>query len=197
MAFRSTRISAGAQRRAARRARAGFSLIELVIASFVLTVAVCGVSGSLVSALALNRVNRETALAQEAVRRVMEEAHGVPFAELFATYNTSAADDPAGVAAPGRNFAVFGLEPQSGDADGFVGEIRFPTTIVAGVEQLREDVVDAELGMPRDLNNIVVAGDDLLDHSLDYRVLPMRVRVSWRGVSGERTLTAECMFSAR
>jgi hypothetical protein len=168
-----------------------------MIAGFVLTVAVCGVSGSMVSALALNRVNRETALAQEAVRRVMEEAHGVPFPELFARYNTTAADNPAGVACPGRNFAVFGLEPQSGDADGFVGEVTFPTTVVAGVEQLREDFVDAELGMPRDLNGITIAGDDLLNHALDYRVLPMRVRVSWRGVNGERTLAAECMFSAR
>jgi hypothetical protein len=168
-----------------------------MIAGFVLTVAVCGVSGSMVSALALNRVNRETALAQEAVRRVMEEAHGVPFAELFARYNTTVADNPGGVVSPGRNFAVFGLEPQAGDADGFVGEVTFPTTVVAGVEQLREDVVDVELGMPRDLNGITVAGDDLLDHALDYRVLPMRVRVSWRGVNGERTLAAECMFSAR
>lgn len=177
--------------------RGGFSLIELMIASFVLTIAVCGVSGSMVSALAINRVNRETALAQEAVRRVMEEAHGVPFNEIFARYNTSAADNPAGVVSPGRNFAVFGLEPQAGDADGFVGEVTFPTLVVGGVEQLREDVVDAELGMPRDLNGVFTPGDDLLNHALDYRVLPMRVRVAWRGVSGDRTLAAECMFSER
>ncbi len=190
------RLSAQAKLRRARSARAGFSLIELMIASFVLTIAVCGVSGSMLSALALNRVNRETALAHEAVRRVMEEAHGVPFNELFARYNASAADNPAGVS-PGRNFAVFGLEPQAGDADGFVGEVTFPTTVVGGVEQLREDVVDAGLGMPRDLNGITIPGDELLNHALDYRVLPMRVRVSWRGVSGERTLAAECMLSGR
>lgn len=185
-------------KRAARRTCAGFSLIELMIASFVLTVAVCGVSGSMVSALALNRVNRETALAQEAIRRVMEEARGVPFPQIFAAYNSSAADNPpAPVVSPGRNFAVFGLEPQVGDADGFVGEVTFPTTVVAGVEQLREDVVDAGLGMPRDLNGVLTPGDDLLNHANDYRLLPMRVRVSWRGVSGDRTMAAECMLSAR
>ncbi len=52
--------------------------------------------------------------------------------------------------------------------------------------QVREDFVDARLGMPRDLNGDSVI--DQLDHSQDYLILPVRVRMRWQGVFGERTL---------
>lgn len=182
---------------ARRRSRAGFSLVEIVVAGLVLAIAVCGMSGSMVSAVAVNRVNRETALAQEAVQRQMELLQGTVFEETFRRFNTNPNDDPGGAgSAAGANFAVFGLDVADGDADGRVGQIEFPTVDVAGVPQLREDVVDATLGMPRDLNG---SGGtiDALDHSGDYRLLPVRVRVQWRGVAGPRTLTAEGMLAAR
>ncbi|MFN0244249.1 MAG: hypothetical protein ACKVWV_15275 [Planctomycetota bacterium] len=182
--------------RARRRSRAGFSLVEIVVAGLVLAIAVCGMSGSMVSAVAVNRVNRETALAQEAVQRQMELLQGTLFEETFRRFNTNPNDDP-GVAgtAPGANFAVFGLDVTDGDADGRAGQIEFPTLDVAGVLQLREDVVDLTLGMPRDLNGSGTT--DALDHANDYRLLPVRVRVQWRGVAGPRTLTAEGMLAAR
>jgi len=179
------------------RGRAGFSLVEVLIAAVILAVAITGISGSILSAMALNRVNRDTALAQQAARRAMEELSGVPFAEVFACYNANAGDD-LGLTVPARgpNFAVAGLDVQDGDADGFCGRVLFPTTTVAGWEQLREDVADAGLGMPRDLN-----GDgnppDGLDHANDYVLLPVRVRVEWRGVSGPRQIELESMLSAR
>jgi hypothetical protein len=52
--------------------------------------------------------------------------------------------------------------------------------------RLCEYVTDMGLGMPRDLN-----GDgavDTADHSLDYVILPVRVRVTWQGVGGARTV---------
>lgn len=52
--------------------------------------------------------------------------------------------------------------------------------------QVREDFVDARLGMPRDLNGDSVI--DAQDHSEDYLILPVRVRMRWQGVFGERTL---------
>ena len=178
-----------------RGSRAGFSLIEVLVAIVILTVAVCGVSSSMISALTLNRVNRETAIAEAAARRMMEQAGNTEFQRIFATYNTNPADDPTGPGtSPGANFVVFGLTPNDDDADGRVGEISFPVIDVAGVPQLREDVVDAGLGMPRDLNG---DGPDLVDHSDNYRVLPIRVRISWRGLCGPRTLTTEGMLAAR
>ncbi len=181
-----------------RRTRTGFSLVEVLLAAVILTVAVTGIAGSVLSALALNRVNRETALAQQAARRVIEEVSSVPFNQAFACYNADAGDD-AGllIAARGPGFAVPGLQPLAGDPDGMCGRVIFPTIVNAGgVEELREDSADGALGMPRDLN-----GDgnppDALDHSGDYRLLPVRVRVEWQGVSGERRVDMETILSDR
>ncbi len=182
----------------AQTGRAGFSLVEVLLAAVILAVAITGISGSILSSMALNRVNRDTALAQQAARRIMEELSGVPFTEAFACYNANAGDD-AGllVAARGPNFTVVGLEVLPGDADGACGRVIFPTIVNAGgVEELREDSGDATLGMPRDLN---ADGNppDALDHSGDYRILPVRVRVEWFGVSGPRQVDLETMLSPR
>ena len=61
-----------------------------------------------------------------------------------------------------------------------------------GVWELREDYVDAELGMPADLDGVPGIDDD--DHSGDYRILPVRVQVQWSGVSGTRTLAVETVL---
>lgn len=58
---------------------------------------------------------------------------------------------------------------------------------------LREDYVDANLGMPRDLN-----GDSIIDnkdHSEDYILLPVQIRVEWQGTSGRRWLDVYSMLT--
>ena len=50
--------------------------------------------------------------------------------------------------------------------------------------KLREDLTDATLGMPRDLN-----GDNKIDdkdHALDYLILPVRVEIEWQSKTGVR-----------
>ena len=82
------------------------------------------------------------------------------------------------------------LNVQPGDADGMVGQIRFPTA-PAGVT-LRENIVDASLGMPRDLN-----GDGIWDdvgHSGDYIALPVTIRLDWAGVTGNRSLELDMLL---
>jgi len=176
--------------------RRGFSLVEACLAATVMTVAVGGLSAAIVSAFALQRSNHETATAQAAARRMMERIRGVPFAEAFARFNTNAADDPSGAGtAPGANFVVDGLSVPADDADGRTGSVEFPVTIVGTTPQLREDMTDVALGMPRDLN-----GDGAVDsanHAANYRILPVRVRVRWTGVSGIRTLTVESILCDR
>jgi type II secretory pathway pseudopilin PulG len=174
------------------RGRAGFSMIETSIAAAVLTIAVCGLSGSVVSAVALNRVNRETALAEAAVRAAMEQVSGAQFEEAYARFNANAGDNPALGASPGATFDVAGLR---GDGGALPGTIVFPTIDDGGGPELREDTDDPALGMPRDLN-----GDGAVDaanHAGNYRVLPVRVTVTWRGVSGVRSLSLESMLCAR
>lgn len=162
-----------------------------MVAGAILAIAASGIASSMIASLALGRVNRETQIAQAAAQRVIEEARGLPFAEVFASYNATNADDGGlTVAARGASFDVRGLDVVAGDPDGRCGQVIFPTS--GTPEQLREDVVDAALGMPRDLNND--GGQDALDHKADYTLLPIRTRVQWRGVSGVRTFDLETVL---
>jgi type II secretory pathway pseudopilin PulG len=183
-------------RRTAAGGRAGFTIVEVMVAVVVLVIAIVGIVGSMLSAMALNRVNRETAIAQQAVRRTMEQVSGVPFREAFALYNTDLGDD-AGLSllARGPNFVVDGLTTQDGDLDGFCGRIEFPVFDDGmGLVELREDVDDAGLGMPQDLDGDGLANAVVSDN---YRQLPVRVLVEWRGVSGNRSIELESMLSQR
>lgn len=169
----------------------GFTLVEVAAAALLLLVAVSGLAGSVLAVVELGRANDEAALADAAARRMAEELADVTFAEIFARFNAEPADDPDGIGtAPGAAFDVEGLTPRADDPDGRVGIIEFPVDPAApGV--LREDVVDDDLGMPRDLNGDAGFSStvfDSLDHSSDYRLLPVTVRVEWTGISGDQFL---------
>jgi type II secretory pathway pseudopilin PulG len=156
------------------------TLIEVMLALSILVFALLAFSQALVSSSKTTAVTHELATAEQAAKQVLERIQAATFTDAFALYDTSAANDP-GVAgsAPGRNFEVTGLDALPDDADGAVGEVVFP---VDGAGILRENVVAPELGMPRDLNS-----DGKVDgnnRSGDYKLLPVLVRVSWRGSNG-------------
>lgn len=172
-------------------------MLELSVAMVLLILAIGGLSGVLVAASKLNQSNRETALALSASRQAIELLQAEPFGQVFARFNTDPGDDP-GVAGsgPGPNFAVPGLAPWNADPDGFVGEFIFPVAAGAGgAVELREDVADPALGMPRDLDGDGVVGNE--DCAGEYLLLPVRVRLRWRGVTGERELTVETFLGGR
>lgn len=176
--------------RPARGGESGFSLLEVMLSATIFMV----VSGAVVTALvvsnALNTTNRESALAARAAQSLVEELKGVTFAEIYARYDSTTADDPVGGASPGDHFAVAGLDVRKDDGDGFVGSVRFPGTGTA----LREDVEDVELGLPRDLDGD--GATDAADHAGDYRILPVRVRVEWTGKSGRQALELITVLTA-
>lgn len=159
---------------------AGFGLVDFVIAATVLSVGIGAIGVTLATTVSMRKTVRETRLATNAAQSVVESIQGETFAEVFARFNHNPKDDPANGRSPGARFAVTGLNLRPGDADGSVGEVEFPVIGTA----LREDVVNAELGMPRDLNGDGKIDDQ--DHSGDYVVLPFRVRVEWTGATGER-----------
>jgi hypothetical protein len=169
------------------------TLIEVLCALVVLLLGVLGFAQAIAASARSTQAMRENLLATQAARRTLEELQANVFAEIFWRYNNTPDDDPGGPGtAQGGGFAVDGLAAVEGDADGLPGEVVFPVLPGApGV--LREDVVDASLGMPHDLDG--VAGIDGADHSDDYRLLPVLVRVRWRGTAGTGSVELRTMLA--
>ena len=172
-------------------------MIELAVAVMVFTVGFGAISTTVATTTSLSRANQENAVALEAAQSVLDQMQTEDFEEIFVRYNRTVLDDPVGVLSPGAFFAVPGLNVRFGDPDGFVGEISFH----GDGERLIEDVTalqllnDVELGMPRDLNNDGVI--DGADHSTDYNVLPVRIRLEWIGAAGEQSLEFVSVLTRR
>jgi type II secretory pathway pseudopilin PulG len=166
-----------------RASKRGVTIIEVTISILVLTVAAYILSSTISASLSHTVTKREQATAVEAAMNAMETLRASPFIDVFALYNDVDADDPLGPGtAPGSNFDVPGLDPivaPGGNA------APLGTIVVPGVNgQLREDQDMAELGLPRDLSgDLVIDGQD---HSDDYLVLPVIVRIRWQGRMGPR-----------
>ena len=174
------------------RSKRGLSLVEILIAVAVVLIALLAGVSSVTGASVLSETNQETASALQVARGTMETLRGSNFRDVVRTYNQDPGDDLAGVgSAPGPNFAVVNLGAQSGDADGLPGEVRLPLTSAG---QLVESQNLPEFGLPRDLNSDGVI--DNADHSNDYTILPVMVRVRWRGRTGNRQISFSTMLGA-
>ena len=147
--------------------RAGSALADALIAMIILTVAVGTLAGTVSWGLRLRATNEETAIAERAARDILANLRSVPFDQALATWS----------AAPDVTVAALNAQPD--DPDGRVAEIRLP--LVGG--QLREDQDLPNLGFPRDLNGDGIV--DAADHSGDYVILPVTVRLAWRGMAGD------------
>ena len=146
-----------------------------MIAIALLAIALMGFSRSMVSSMVASQTETEIRSASEAGQSVLEELSGATFSDVFALYNDDPDDDPAGVTGPGSSFIVDGLDATQ--PGGSAGEILLPIVEVDGGYQVREDLELPEIGMPRDLNGDGVI--DAVDHSGDYVILPVRVRLEW------------------
>jgi prepilin-type N-terminal cleavage/methylation domain-containing protein len=171
--------------------RTGSSLIELMVVLAILSIAGAMFTQTMTVARRLDPIGSETAIAAEGARTQMERMHNHPFRDVFRLYNDDPSDDPGGAGtAPGSRFSVPGLEPTT--PGGFVGQVLFPTVR----NQLREDVTDVDLCMPRDLNGDGIV--DAQDHANDCILLPVRLRLAWKSGTGrfhQRTLTFHGMFA--
>ena len=166
------------------------TLVELCVSITVMAIALCAAASTVVTTGALNQKSHETVVARRAAEDMIEVLRNTPFDKVFPTYDADKSDDPAGVGtAPGSTFAVTGLTPIPGAPGGVAGQIFFPS---AG-PGLFENVVDASLGMPRDLNADKAV--DALNHAGDNRVLPVRVRVRWQSRNGPRTVELSTLLS--
>ena len=161
----------------------GTSLVELAVSVTLLVGGVLAVGFTMVTldrnATRTRELGRATAAATEILERIQAEA----FPEAFRRFNATGDDDPGGIGtAPGAAFAVEGLTARPDDLDGLPGEILFPSPADAPNE-LRESFEDEAMGMPSDLN-----GDGVVhataSYATAYELLPVRIRVTWVGVSG-------------
>ena len=163
--------------------------IEALIALVIFTT--CGfiLSSSLTASFAGRLANEERAAASRAARNILEDMRNVRFVELYPSYNGDPDDDPGGAGtSPGQHFAVEGLQALDTDTDGFVGRIVLP----AESGELREDTVQPELGLPRDLNGDGVV--DKFDHRSDYVLIPIQIVVEWDGFMGPQRFQMASML---
>lgn len=162
--------------------KAGFSLVDLCVALFLLATSLGALIGSIFYSLKLEDVNEETSAASQRARLILERLHVVDFADIFSAYNSTTADDPVLGTDYLAELQVQEHALETGGKGSASVSFSFP---VDEKGWLREDLVDAELGMPRDLN-----GDGTIDagnHAGDYAILPLSVRISWEGNGGART----------
>ena len=184
----------------------GTTFIELMVVMAITAVVASMFSRMVLTTSGVRVVGRENGLAADAASGVIEAIRNVNFLDAFALYNNDPNDDPDGVGtAPGNRFPVEGLDVADGVRDGCHLEVILPqlppgtpstltttkwtydvvSLLTPGTTwELREDYDVEELGFPRDLN-----GDSLIDsenHSDDYIILPVLIRVEWKGRRGLR-----------
>ncbi|MFT4647207.1 MAG: prepilin-type N-terminal cleavage/methylation domain-containing protein [Glaciecola sp.] len=172
-----------------RQKNQGITLVEVMIALTVISVAVYMLSSTITATMVHSSARKERTLSVESAMNVLEHMRAVPFEELVALYNDDPDDDPKGPGtAPGPTFSIKGLSPREGaQAVGFV--------ILPMLEgQLRENLNMPGLSLPRDLNGDLVVDSE--DHATDYKVLPVQILVEWGGASGSGHLKMSSMFSA-
>ncbi len=183
-------------RRPANAKRSGFTLTELALSMTVMLIALMSTSAAKVRASALQRQNREQAVAVSLVRSVAERlrAESERVSQL-ADPNIPALSWSALLAAElqpggalGDEFGTPLLTPQS--ADGQVGRIELVTSELASDADL-----DVAIGMPRDLDGDGLATNS--DVTLNARVLPVIITVAWRSQSGDHTLRHPVLLTIR
>jgi prepilin-type N-terminal cleavage/methylation domain-containing protein len=168
------------------KSRAGFSLLEVVVASSVALIALLALAASLSNSVLVTQQNREYSLAMEAARQKLEEIDAYDFRTAFAAYNESTGDDPPG--APGSGFSVTGLTVRDSDADGLQGRVLLPTNLTQDKEV--DETRTAEIcgnGVNLDLNGDGDTTDSFNPTTQRYRLLPVRVRIEWKGAAGDST----------
>jgi prepilin-type N-terminal cleavage/methylation domain-containing protein len=162
-------------------ARKGFTLLEVTLAMSVLVIAMMAISATTLRVHALRRENRDRSVAENGVRMI---------AERIQSASRLARTDPAGWAqnvvtslsaggSIGNKFDLADLIPV--DAGSSVGSI----TVVTN-ENLTDAFLDAQLGMPRDLDGDGIVGNGDVSHSA--RLLPVIVRARWKGVGSKQEI---------
>src|SRR5262249_53200209 len=152
-----------------RRSNAGFSLVEVLVASIVLVVAILGHASSVVTAHTLNQSTEERGLAMQTLGAFVERLRSDPdWAGFYARARPLSSESTTGTPSA-RLDTDLSLTTYSASTyySDFVpptslGTVTFlvqvPSSTVGGVTALRENMSATRYGLPFDLN-----GDGVID----------------------------------
>jgi prepilin-type N-terminal cleavage/methylation domain-containing protein len=175
-------------RQPASHGEAGFSFIEVLIATVVLAVSVLVYVQCIATQSKLNRAIEEKAAAVVTLGRFVERLRAdTSWATLYARLRPLSAestDDKTlsdiGVDTTLRTWPVASYYSDLG-IPAALGRVTFlvqvPATEIAGVAALRENATAPRYGLPHDLNGDGVI--DALARNDDHAVLPVVVRLRW------------------
>lgn len=168
--------------------RRGLTLVEVMVAFLVLSVAVYILSSTVTASVSHSIVKAEKTLAVEAAMNTIERIRAMPQADVFGLHNGDPSDDPYGPGTgPGNTFDVEGLDCIPGRPA--VGTVLMPGSGAV----LNESAVQPEFGLPRDLDgNLIIEQGDCSDR---YIVLPLTIRIEWQSRLGPRSFEIATMLA--
>lgn len=171
--------------------RKSFSLLEVIIALVILSIALFGLISVILSTFILNKEMQEIMLANKAIQMKLEELKATDFRTLYALYHR-------------KGSSVEGLKPVAPGTEVifvhfYVNEEGFDDGHPLNPEPLNAETRE-KLGFPHppvedqgiDLNgNGIISGSA----SSNYIILPTRIRVRWQSTSRIRMLDFYCMLN--
>ncbi len=156
--------------------RRGLTLLEVIIAMTVFMILLSALTSTILGAHLLRRTEQHRQLAESAIHSMGEDIRGTAIVSLqgsdpWAASIVSAFD--------GRTFDVNGLTPIEGAVS--TGTIQIVTD-----ETITDVEIGSDLGLPRDLDDDGSADNaDAVDTAV---LLPVVLRVDWRGPKGDRSI---------
>lgn len=164
------------------RGNRGVTIVELVVALGVIAVALVALLGVIFSSGALQETTRERAAAYNFIRKLLEEMRSTPqFNQIYPLYKSGGANFPTEAYLQQH----LGLNPP---ASGSQLTIQFPEKNGT----LNESVVEADLGMPKDLDWSGSVEDR--DVSATYKILPVKIIVRWSSKGGTESQVQICTY---
>ncbi len=170
----------------------GFTLLELLMAMSLFSVVAAAMMACFSRCSTSDVSSDENITARSAATRIMDSIRDYAsssFEDTFAYYNSDPFDDPDGYGTAAGG--VFTVEELSSAEETASAQIQFPE--VDGY--LREDVDDPDLGLPKDLNGDGIIGEEPVDST--YKLLPVRVVITWSGVGGQRTYSVVTVITPK
>lgn len=172
-----------------RRAEAGFSMVDVLIGSLILMVAVMVHSTTVLSVQRMNSARAERGIATETLARFVERMRAdLDWAGLYARLRPLSAES-AGDTSLSRLGADLKLTTRA--VTSYYGDFTVPMSLgqvtilvqvpsidVGGIAALRENVSAPRYGLPYDLNGDGTINGD--SRNLDYLALPIVVHLRWQ-----------------